>query len=140
MAILSLSRLPKAKQNFLAIIAVGFLAFVVYIHWFAAREQLLFISSIQLDKVAHFFGGVFAALVFEWRFRRPAVWQLAVLLLGVTVGWEIIEFFVDSETALFYRLSPDLWVLDSLGDITAAVLGAYGYWTFAMKRNQNLPG
>lgn len=133
------TKFSTTKQLFLLILSLGLWAFVVYIRWFASREELLFISAIQLDKIAHLAGGMLIAAVYEWWSRRPAPWQLALLLVGAAIGWELIEFFLDPETIFFYTLSPGLWALDSIGDITAAVLGAYGYWVFVMNRSQNLP-
>ena len=151
-----MSVLSTRKQLFLLFLSLGLWAFVAYIRWFASREELLFISAIQLDKVAHLAGGMLIAAVHEWwsrwlacsprwssgeagrtgrpacRTGRPALRQLALLLGGAAIGWELIEFFFDPETIFFYTLSPGLWTLDSLGDITAAALGAYGYWVFGM--------
>ena len=124
------------KQTSLLLIALGFFAFVIYIDWFAAPPTLRFFGETQIDKVAHLLGGVLLALVVEWRFRKPRLVHFLLPLAIIAVGWEILEFFFDSETMFFYSISPNVWVLDSIGDIVAAFLGGYGYWVFLFRRSR----
>lgn len=126
--------LSLARQIALAILLFGMWAFLIYIHWFASGVSLRYIDSHQLDKVAHFSGGVFVALFFEWRISRIKLWQLLAAFFTIAVGWEIVEFLFDPDTIFFYSVTPDLWQLDSIGDVTAALLGCYGYWVFLRQR------
>lgn len=112
----------------------GLWAFLVYVRFFAPREQLLFIVRYQIDKLAHLTGGVFLALVWERLFGCVRLRPFLALIAIITVGWEIHEFFFDQPTIDFYARTPDLWRLDTMGDITAAFLGAYGYWVFGRDR------
>ncbi len=129
------NRLNVPKQLALLGLGLGLWAFIVYIRWIATPEALLFITASQLDKLAHLSGGIFLALAAEWRFSRAPLAAFLAAVFTLTVGWEALEFFFDSGTRFFYANAPDLWRLDSSGDIVAAYLGGYGYWVFLMNRN-----
>ena len=128
------NRLSTIKQLILLVLALGLWVFVVYIRWFATPSALLFIGATQLDKLAHFSGGVFLALAAEWRLSRMPLVAFLGVVFAFTVGWEAVELFFDPGTRFFYANAPDLWLLDSIGDIVAAFLGGYGYWVFLMNR------
>lgn len=132
----TLNRLSPVQQALLALLAGGLLVFVVYTEFFAPKPQLRFIGSYHLDKIAHIAGGMLIAGVFEWLAPRRHLVLLMLLVAAAAVGWEGYEFFFDPDMAYFYRYLPDLWRLDTAGDIVAAFLGGYGYWTFGMKRER----
>ncbi|OHA09227.1 MAG: hypothetical protein A3B37_03360 [Candidatus Sungbacteria bacterium RIFCSPLOWO2_01_FULL_59_16] len=125
------------KQYVLLALALGLFAFVVFIEFFATREHLRFIGAVQLDKAAHLTGGLFLAMLAEWRLPRLALGRFLVAFAAVALGWEVLEFFFDPETRFFYAAFPNLWVLDAAGDIAAALLGACGYRAFFRSRNAN---
>ncbi len=110
------------------------LAFFIYAAFFASPQELKFIGAKQIDKISHFLGGVFIAGAYGWICGRKKLLWLVVLLFLLTVGWELIEIFFFASVQYFYRAAPDLWRLDSAGDILAAALGGYGYWVFVMTR------
>lgn len=125
------------RQLLLLGLSIGLWAFIIYIRWVATREDILFIVRWQIDKVAHLGGGLFLALVWEWKLGRRFLPAFLVLFFAATVGWEVIELLFDAQTQEFYALTPDLWWLDSAGDVAAALLGGYGYWVFLMDRPAN---
>lgn len=126
--------LSRSKQVSLLAVALGLWAFVVYIRWIATPDELLFIATTSIDKVAHLAGGLFLAMGLEWRFPRAGLRNLIFILLGVTLAWEALEFFFDVDTQFFYYNAFDLWLLDSIGDELAAFLGGYGHWVFLWDR------
>ena len=130
-----MSSFGTIKQVLLFFLAIGLWGFILYIRWFATTAELLFIGTTGIDKMAHLAGGVFIAAFAEWRLKRLNLARLAFLLLGIAIGWEVLEFLFDAETKFFYGYAPDLWRLDSSGDILAAILGGYGYWVFLMDRS-----
>ena len=129
-----MNHLSISKQITLLIVALGLWAFIVYIRFVAEPTALLFISAVHLDKAAHIAGGLFIAIGLEWRFRRARRAHRAAVAFGVAVAWEALELLFDADTKFFYANAPDLWRLDTIGDIVAGVLGAYGYRVFAWDR------
>ena len=129
-----MNRLAPAKQIFLTSVSLLLWAFISYINWFASFEELRFIGAVHIDKLAHLLGGIFIALVYEWSSGSPKLYCLLILLFGLALGWEFLEYTFDAETRFFFETYPDLWRLDSLGDITSALLGSYGYFVFGMNR------
>lgn len=133
----------SARKRYLLIgLSVGLLLFAWYVQGFATREALRFIGRNQLDKLAHLGGGLFIAIIADWRLRRflgaPLTFFAYVAL--ITVGWEVFEFLVDINTQAFFREFPKLWFLDSLGDIIAAFFAAYVYRTrYATKPWEEYP-
>lgn len=125
------------KQIFLAGVATALLAFSVYVQFAAAADSLRLIGSWHIDKIAHIAGGVFIAAVAELRLRRRILWQILIAMTAIAVGWEVFEFLLDPRTWYFYLYAPDLWRLDTAGDLAADMLGFYGYWVFAASREQN---
>ncbi len=132
MAVLSLAvnRIALAKQVLLAALAIGLLSFIVFIEFAATEAQLRFIGANNLDKIAHVAGGVFLGLAFEWLSPRRSLPLLVLCIGALAISWEAYEFFFRPDTAYFYHYAPDLWRLDTAGDIVAAYLGGYGYWIF----------
>lgn len=128
-------RFGTAKQILLLALAIGLWGFIIYIRWFAAPATLLFLGATQIDKIAHFSGGIFIAMLAEWKLKRANLPLFIFALVGIAISWEVLEFFFDAETKFFYGHAPDLWRLDSSGDILAAILGGYGHWAFLMNRN-----
>ncbi len=137
MAVSPLVGVNRTKQVFFIFLLLSLAGFFIYTQWFAPQAELRFIGSRNLDKIAHIMGGMFIAGFFEWRSRKKILWQLLLLLLVAAVGWEVFEFFFDPKTQYFAAHSPDLWRLDTIGDIIAGFLGCYGYWVFAANRTQN---
>ena len=136
--LIKLQRFSAAKQVFILTLALGLWGFIIYIRWFATPAELRFIGTVGIDKIAHIAGGVFIAALAEWRLKRANFSRLALLLLGITISWEVLEFLFDAETKFFYNYAPNLWMLDSSGDIIAAILGGYGYWVFLRNRNASI--
>ncbi len=131
-----LNRLSAPKQLALLLISLALLGFIIYIDWIASFEELRSIGALHIDKLAHLLGGIFIALIYEWRFGNPLrLSRLLALLFGLTIGWEVLEYLFDAETRFFVATYPDLWRLDSAGDVVAALLGSYGYWVFAVHRS-----
>ncbi len=128
------NRPNSAKQAFLAVVIFSLFAYAVFTIFFASNAELRFLGSHNIDKIPHFFGGVFIAGVYEWLRGRRSLVPLIIIFLALTVGWEVLEFLFIGDVRYFYSLSPDLWRLDTIGDITAAALGCYGYWVFFMNR------
>lgn len=124
------------KQIFIACVAVALLVFSVYVQFAAAADSLRLIGLWHIDKIAHIAGGIFIAVVAELRLRRRILWQILIAMAAVAVGWEIFEFFLDPRTRDFYFYAPDLWRLDTAGDLTADALGFYGYWVFILDKTQ----
>jgi len=126
-----MTELSPGKRYLLVGLSLCLLAFAIYVQAFASREELRFIGRNQLDKLAHIGGGLFIAIIADWRLRRflgtAGVFFAYVAL--VTVGWEVFEFLFDVNTQAFFREFPQLWFLDSLGDVIAAFLAAYIYRT-----------
>lgn len=122
------------KRIVFGALAFGTLSFMVFAKFYATTAQLRFIGGHNLDKLAHISGGAFLAMFYEWRKERPILWQFLLLVLAISVGWEAYEYFFDAETIYFRTHMPDLWRLDTAGDITAAFLGGYGYWVFFRHR------
>ena len=135
MASLSTGSLNRFKRFMLVALALGLLAFVLYIKFIATTAELRFIGANNLDKIPHFVGGALLALLYEGAVGRKRLAVFLGLVALATIGWEAFEFLFDSDTQYFYRLNPDLWRLDAAGDIAAAFLGGYGYWVFAMRRS-----
>ena len=133
-------RLSGTKKAFLLTLALGLLAFIIFIEFIATKSQLRFIGANNLDKVAHLAGGVFLAALFEWLApRRLARVAFLVVFIAVPAAtWEAYEFFFDADTAYFYHFLPGLWRLDAAGDIVAAFLGGYLYWVFGFHRVSRL--
>ena len=105
----------------------------MYTFFFATTSELRALGAYQIDKIAHLLGGMLITGTYEWLFSaRRAVKPMAILLL-IAVSWEVFEFLFP-DTRAFYALAPDLWRLDTIGDILAAALGGYGYWVFAADR------
>ncbi len=127
-------RLSTTKQFFLFAVALLLWAFIIYISWLAPAETLRFIGQTHIDKIAHLVGGIFITLVYEWSSGSPKLYRLLILLFGLAIGWEFLEYLFDTETRFFFSAYPDLWRLDSVGDVVAALLGSYGYFVFAMRR------
>lgn len=134
MEFLNLSRMTAAKKIFLATLAVSLLAFVIFIEFVATKAQLKFIGAHHLDKIAHFSGGLFLSALAETMTRPVRLVRLLVIIGAAAVGWEAFEFLFDQDVSYFFAVSPDLWRLDTLGDITAAFLGGYGWWVFGRER------
>lgn len=132
-----MSRFSTGRQIFLFALALGLWAFLVFIRWFATREQLYFISATELDTVAHLAGGVFLVLILEWRTNWVSLPWLLAFIAVITVGWEVLELLFDAEMGFLFQSAFDFWLLDSLGDIVAAFLGGYGYWVFAFHHRQD---
>lgn len=127
---------PRWKQQLLVFIGLALAVFTAYIQWFAPVDTLRTLGATQIDKLAHIAGGLFIALLVEWRYPnllRDLPRFLAFLAL-VIISWEAFEFFFDAKTRFFYDTYPLLWRLDAAGDITAGFLGAYGYRVFAARR------
>lgn len=126
-----MSELSRGKRYLLIGLSLGLLAFVVYVEAFATRDALRFIGRNQLDKLAHLGGGLFIAIIADWRFRRslaPAK-RFFAYVAAIAVGWEVFEFLFDQNTQAFFREFPGLWFLDSLGDVLAGFFAAYIYRT-----------
>lgn len=134
MALPPLSRLSWQKQMALLFFAAGMCVLVIYVGWFVPKSVIDFIAYYQLDKAMHLSGGILIAATYEWLRGRRRIGELACAVLAIAVAWEVYEFFLDTRTEVFYQWAPDLWRLDTAGDIAAALLGAYGYGVFFMKR------
>lgn len=127
------NHLSTPKKVTLLLILLYVWTFGVYTFTFATTSELRALGAYQIDKIAHLLGGVLIAGTYEWLFSdRRAVKLMAILLL-ITISWEVFEFLFP-DTRAFYALAPDLWRLDTLGDILTAALGSYGYWVFAADR------
>lgn len=138
---LTLNRLGLLKRVAFFLIAFLLLAFVVYIQWFASEVERGIIGGRNLDKIPHILAGIFIAIAYEWAAPHRTLRGLLIAFFIISVGWEAYEYFFNPDVIYFAHISPDLWRLDTLGDITAGLLGAYGYWVFLMDRRdeQNAP-
>lgn len=132
MAILYLTRLRARfaelafwQQVMLAIIGFCAILWLDAFSWFLDPQRAETITALQIDKVIHFIGGIFAAgllfLTFNWRSRLVLI--LGALAIGML--WEIWEviFLPDQLTRLHSNFL--LWLFDSLFDLIADMLGAY---------------
>lgn len=128
------NRLSRMKEAVLFAVLFFLATFAFYTMAFASNDELRFLGAYNLDKIAHFLGGVFIAGSYEWLTSRRRLITLAVIFFALTVGWEVFEFLFIGDVIRFYHLSPNLWRLDAIGDITVAALGCYGYWVFSMNR------
>lgn len=133
-----MSNLSKNKQVAFAIIGFGLLIFMNYAWWVATPETLKTIGDRQIDKIAHFSGGLFIALFAEMVRGRPRLFTLLVGLFAITIGWEIFEFYSSYEVRRLYEAAPHQWRFDSLGDILAALVAGSGYWLLHIKRKQGV--
>lgn len=122
------------KRVLSILLPFGLIAFQTFVWFFATKHQLKVIGSYHLDKIPHVLGGIFLALVYELQVSRPRLWQLVLFIAAAAGVWESYEFFFTADAAYFYSRFPDLWRLDTAGDIVAAFLGGYGYWVFGRKR------
>ena len=129
----------KNKKVLVLVLAVFLVVFYAFVKFFATFEVLQFIGFYNIDKLAHIAGGMLIALLFEWLSPRKSLLLLVTLLGVVAVSWEIMEALFDPAVIYFYHHSPDLWRLDTAGDITAGLLGAYSYWILAARRNPRSP-
>lgn len=132
--IINHNHISRRRQIFLLAIVLLLWAFMVYTTYFASEGALRFIGARQLDKIPHLLGGVFVAGLYERLLGRRKLVFFIFGLAAVTVLWEVAEFIFIPAIRFFYTLSPELWRLDSLGDITSGFLGGYSYWVFAMGR------
>ena len=126
-----MTELNSRKRYLLIGLSLGLLVFAIYVQAFASREALRFIGWNQLDKLAHIGGGLFIAIIADWRLRRflGTARRVFAYVALITVGWEVFEFVLDPNTREFFREFPKIWFLDSLGDIIVAFLAAYIYRT-----------
>jgi len=106
------------------------LAFYIYVQYFATREAKVFLGVWNVDKLFHIMGGISLAIFFEWTSPRQALLYLLIFIAALAIGWEIFEYTFLPDVTYFANHSPDLWRIDTAGDIVAAFLGAYGYWVF----------
>ena len=130
----AMSQLSTTKQVLLLLLTLGLWGFILYIGYFASPIELKFIGAKNIDKIAHLAGGVFLALLYEQHFSKRSLASLVIGLAFVTIGWEAFEYWFDVETRFFAELSPELWRLDSAGDIVAGLLGGYGWRVCGMAR------
>ena len=111
-------------------LAILMAVFFLYVQLFATRDALMFIGVWNIDKLVHIAAGVFIAIFFEWIAPRKRLSYLLLLVGCIAVTWEIFEITFLPDVIYFHQHSPDLWRLDTAGDITAGFLGAYSYWVF----------
>lgn len=124
------------KKILLALLFLMLGTFFIYVQRFASVDAKVFMGSWNIDKLFHIFGGIFLALLFEWLSPGRILPYLLLLVGALAIGWEVFEYNFLPDVIYFAHHSPDLWRLDSMGDITSAFLGAYGYWIFFAKRQQ----
>lgn len=132
------NHLSTPKKTVLILILFYVWTFFVYTFFFATNGELRTMGAYQIDKTAHILAGVLIAGACEWLFLNRAsrgTAKLMVILLAIAVSWEVFEFMFP-DTRAFYALAPDLWRLDTIGDIVGASLGGYGYWVFAASREE----
>lgn len=106
------------------------LAYFIYTQFFATDDVRLFLGVWNIDKLFHIAGGIVLALFLEWVFPRRILPYLILLVAAAASAWEVLEYILLPNVAYFAHHSPELWRLDTIGDIVAAFLGAYGYWVF----------
>ena len=133
MALPSLSTLDKGKQHAIFWLAIGLLIFGIYAWFIASTDAKRFMGAYNIDKIAHFGGGIFLVLMAEWLYPTLRPVGFLAYFLMLTIGWEALEFFFHPDTQYFYQYFPDLWLIDSSGDIFLALLGSAGYWKYFRK-------
>jgi len=130
------NRLPSKKEKALFFIFATVFAYGVYTMAFASQTTLKFLGAHNIDKIPHILAGVIISGTYEWASRHRSFRGLALMFIFIAIGWEIFEISFVPNVKYFYQISPDLWRLDTIGDIVADFLGTYSYWVFVMKRTK----
>ncbi len=127
-------RLPAAKEVFLGAVFLFLWLYFFFTVWVATRAELKFLGEKNLDKIPHLLGGMLIAGGYEFLAYPRKLASLLALFFFLALGWEAFEALFIPEVIYFRAVSPDLWRLDTLGDLMAGLLGAYGYWVFVTDR------
>ena len=116
----------KQKTLFIASVAVIFL-------WLAATLLVLnearvdFVSGFQVDKIAHFGGGVFVAGFFYFVYAISDRRRNLYIIVTVGILWEIWELlFLPVQLSRFNREFL-WWFSDTAFDLVADILGTW-FW------------
>ncbi|MDO8560744.1 MAG: hypothetical protein Q7R91_00840 [bacterium] len=95
--------------------------------YFLNDNQADFLSEYQVDKIVHFSGGIFAAMLLflflGWGKAEKTRYLYAALIIGVL--WEIFEIIFLPDQLKRYRYAFNWWFADTSLDVVADVLGAY---------------
>lgn len=113
------------KQKILLIAATFIATLWLYLTFFLLEaEKTDFLSTLQIDKIIHFSGGIAAAgiLFIFFNISPPIKLILSVLLIGLV--WELWEFTLPPHLEMFQK-NFYVWFFDSLADLTLDILGAY---------------
>ncbi|RJQ36672.1 hypothetical protein C4552_02140 [Candidatus Parcubacteria bacterium] len=116
------------KQALGSVIGLGLAGFLVFVDFFATRQQLRYIGAHDIDKIPHFFGGVLIALAYEWFALQPRLWRLMIVTLAVTVSWEVYEYYFDDDVRYYALHMTEIWQRDVIRDIAVAFFGSILWW------------
>ena len=97
----------------------------VYVNFFASQTAIRFITQYQVDKLLHALGGAFIVVIVNILFGQTRFYTLLSVIIAVSIFWEALEFLFDPQVAYFFGKSKVLWFEDSVGDLTAAIIGAW---------------
>lgn len=114
---------------FLVLAFIFMLAWIVYIQFIASDAMIEVLTLYRIDKALHFIGGAFVAgsLLAGGLENRKTGW---LILLAVTILWEMLELLIDPQVIYFFANHPDLWLRDSIWDI---IFAAFGYLAYLVK-------
>lgn len=132
MEVLSLTRI-RSRFNELALwqkvmfAVIGFciLSWMIAFSWFMDPQTNEVISALQVDKIIHFLGGIFAAgLIFlSSGFRSKGLLFGLTVVIGIL--WEVWEVVFLPDQRMRLDTNFPLWLSDSSLDLVADFLGAY---------------
>ena len=126
----------RSKKVFLLVLFVFLVGIEVYLHFFAPVSVRVGVETTQIDKILHLLGGVFLALLLEWKMSSFSFWRVFGVVILLSIVWKIFEVFSDPSAKRFVLAHLGAWSFDATGDTAATLLGALGYWQMiAGRRN-----
>lgn len=124
----------KTELIFLVFAFCSMLLWEIYVNFFASQAAIRFITQYQIDKLIHALGGAFIVVVVNMFFGQTRFYTLLSVIIAVSIFWEAFELLLDPQVAYFFSKSKVLWFEDSVGDLVAAVVGA---WVFIILFQKN---
>ncbi len=102
---------------------IAYLIFAIFLMHFLATKFYWYFSISYLDMFMHFLGGFWIGLLYFYLFPlkenyRISFFRILIFVLGVGIGWEVFEMFVNDVVA---RNSFDY--LDTLSDLFFDLFG-----------------
>ena len=108
----------------------------IYLRYFAPQALRKSIEPAQIDKVLHLLGGIFIAILIERYMKAPSFLRVLGITFVLMILWKVFEYFLDPAMPRFIMHHLSMWVIDTIGDITATIFGGLLYWYVAIQKTE----